>query len=354
MSTNTLWCREIPQKSSSILFESNKHKTMSKLSICIPTYKRPEFLKGCLESIINQASEFQNVAIHVFDDSESDINVGVIKAISSKFKNVYHHINPRNLGIDLNIQNCVDAVDSEYVWLIGEDDIFLPEAVKNVIDKISTDQPAFICANYAYLSENQKDIISFAFENNIKNKVSSSDFVRFHLWKIGFIGSCIINKEYWNKTIKEPYFGTYFTHVGRVIEVVENYGSVTFINKACVGNRSQGLNTFTWKNDSFGVFLGFENMCRIAMGRVRSLREELLDAIYLYRKINGHYRLRALIRFKHEGLLTIFQYQKYIKNSNISKAKKFYIKFLCYLPDFFITPLIVLHKIILKMKSYGD
>ena len=101
---------------------------MKTIGICIPTYKRPDFLRRCLASIIDQADGLP-VQIFVADDSCSDANDAVLSEAVLRFPALTHRKNETNLGINENIRRVVEMADTEYAWLVGEDDYFLPESV---------------------------------------------------------------------------------------------------------------------------------------------------------------------------------------------------------------------------------
>ena len=106
---------------------------MKTIGICIPTYRRPEFLARCLASIGEQTA---NLAVEVFvaDDSCSDVNASVIEAARARLPRLRYYRNDRNLGINENIRHVVELADTDYVWLVGEDDYFLPGALAKVCE----------------------------------------------------------------------------------------------------------------------------------------------------------------------------------------------------------------------------
>jgi glycosyltransferase involved in cell wall biosynthesis len=83
---------------------------MKTIGICIPTYERPEFLRRCLASIIDQANGLP-IEIFVADDSCSDVNDVVIGEATRRFPALRHRKNETNLGINENIRHVVDIAD---------------------------------------------------------------------------------------------------------------------------------------------------------------------------------------------------------------------------------------------------
>jgi hypothetical protein len=215
---------------------------------------------------------------------------------------------------------------------LGEDDLLLNDAIENAVTVLKKDKPKFVMSNYVYLSDNQERIIGSAFHKDVAATLFADDFIANNLITIGFIGSCIIATDSWKNTHHSPYLKTYFTHVGRIIEMLELGDQISVLQTPNVGNRAQGADTFTWKNDSFGVFFGFEKMCLIASIRKPHFKNNIQMAIKLYKKKNRHFNALTLLRLRAEGMLDKNQYDKYIKNSKLNAIKRNYAHFLCYMP----------------------
>lgn len=103
-----------------------------KLSICIPTYNRASHLANCLNSIIlcNSQSEF-NFEICVSDNGSYDETEAVVHHAQSSI-NIKYHRNQTNLGIPRNFLQVVSMADGEFIWLIGDDDLLMPDAIRTL------------------------------------------------------------------------------------------------------------------------------------------------------------------------------------------------------------------------------
>lgn len=103
-----------------------------KLSICIPTYNRAKHLANCLNSIIqcklNSNLQFQ---VCVSDNHSTDETESVVRAAQSKIEIKYCK-NSSNLGIPKNFLNVVSMAEGDFVWLIGDDDLLMPNAVEEL------------------------------------------------------------------------------------------------------------------------------------------------------------------------------------------------------------------------------
>ena len=101
-----------------------------KLSICIPTYNRLNYIKLCLESIFDARKGYEDeVEIIVSNNASTDSTDDYLKSI--KEKNFRYYRNEENLGFNRNLFLLVDQYAvGEYVWTIGDDDYVSIDSIK--------------------------------------------------------------------------------------------------------------------------------------------------------------------------------------------------------------------------------
>lgn len=286
---------------------------MTTLGICIPTYKRPDFLRRCVLSAIASA-EGRPLRIFIADDSVTDTNAAVLAELTAAYSFVQVHLNTKNLGIDANIQHVVDLCACDYAWLIGEDDEFLPGAVAAMYDFLQGRSDPFVFSAYQYVSEDHSQVLGTvrASDTDGEHEVPTDCFIRRHLWSIGFIGAVVIRRSNWGGTAADPYLGTYFTHVGRILDLLATTTAVPVRHRLAIANRAQGDDTFTWKKDSFGVFLGFERMCETAAQRNPALARSVRQAAINYRHKFAYFSIKTTFRLRSEGAFDLRQYHVHI------------------------------------------
>lgn len=106
------------------------------VSICIPTYNRANHLANCLNSIIlcklKCNLKFQ---VCVSDNHSSDETEAVVKNAQLKL-NIKYHKNNSNLGHARNFLNVVSMADGEFIWLLGDDDLLMPNAIEDLYNLI--------------------------------------------------------------------------------------------------------------------------------------------------------------------------------------------------------------------------
>lgn len=107
-----------------------------KLSICIPTYNRASHLANALQSIAsNRLLGHVEVQVCVSDNCSSDDTAAVTRAAQQKLMIKYQK-NETNVGLAGNFLKAVEMADGEFVWLIGDDDLLLPNALGHVLGLI--------------------------------------------------------------------------------------------------------------------------------------------------------------------------------------------------------------------------
>ena len=89
------------------------------ISICIPAYKKPEFVIRAIQSILKQS--YKKVEIVISDDSPNeDIKIAIQPYISEVDIKYYH--NQPALKSPMNWNNALDKASGDYVMLLHQDD----------------------------------------------------------------------------------------------------------------------------------------------------------------------------------------------------------------------------------------
>lgn len=100
------------------------------LSICIPSYNRPEEISRLLKSIDIQA--YNRIEIVICED-HAPKRVQVREAVDEFKKisryNVIYVENEKNLGYDKNLRECIKVAKGKWIMYMGDDDMFVQGAM---------------------------------------------------------------------------------------------------------------------------------------------------------------------------------------------------------------------------------
>lgn len=89
-----------------------------KVSICIPAYKQPHFLKRCLDSILEQ--DFSDYEIIITDDSPDNALQELVSTYNDA--RIRYYKNEKPLGSPLNWNEGIKKAQGEYVKILHHDD----------------------------------------------------------------------------------------------------------------------------------------------------------------------------------------------------------------------------------------
>tara|TARA_B100000242_G_scaffold291332_1_gene264448 strand:+ start:419 stop:1429 length:1011 start_codon:yes stop_codon:yes gene_type:complete len=162
------------------------------LSICIPTFNRLECLDNCLNSILIASKNVNNFKFEVCvsDNFSEKDPIDIINKYKNDYKIVYNR-NRENIGFALNAIKTLKISTGKYAWLIGNDDLILPNTLselKNIFEK-NTDTEFFFINSY-YLNSKSLNNFDHPFDTtqlkNIKmsklSKINKNQNVNF--WDI--------------------------------------------------------------------------------------------------------------------------------------------------------------------------
>lgn len=288
-----------------------------RLSIAIPTFKRPELLDKCLTSLINQCMA-NSVAIYIYDDSCSDINGQIYSKHQGFYGGIFVVKNPQNLGIDHNINKCVCEANTDYVWLIGEDDLADENAVMKILDTIENHSPEYIVTNYQYISNDYNTKLNVALAVFEDTNINTAIFLQKYGWAVGFIGANIIKKTNWDN-FENRFLGTYFNHVGKIFSQLQPDQELYLIASPLVYNRAESLESFSWINECFEVTHGFSEMAYILGDKYPIWESYCASFIAEYKKRINLNSIKTLIVLRAKGIYNRHKYDKFISDKSLPK-----------------------------------
>ncbi len=104
-----------------------------KLSICIPTYNRPELALKAIESVLCQ--NFSNFELLIHDNSENTFTENKIKQFTDNRIKYFRH--PNNIGIAGNWNSLLEKASCTYVKFLNDDDQLLPGSLSRIANFIT-------------------------------------------------------------------------------------------------------------------------------------------------------------------------------------------------------------------------
>jgi len=125
------------------------------VSVAIITYNQKEYLKECIESVLEQ--DYPNIEIVVADDASKDGTQEMLKEYDNKypgkFKLILHKINQ---GITGNSQSALDSCSGKYITLIGGDDLLGEKnRITEQVQYLEVNNNVSLCGTYTKIIDNK-------------------------------------------------------------------------------------------------------------------------------------------------------------------------------------------------------
>lgn len=219
-----------------------------KLSICIPAFKRVEYLERLLDSIAGQT--FKDFEVVITDDSNDASVADLIEKYDSSISNLIYHKNEQVMGTPENWNEAIKRANTEWIKIMHDDDWFSSENSLKQFAKAIDDNPQ---ANFIFSAYNnflgQKKIKGMLLSGINKSLLGRSVF---YLFKEQFIGnpSCTLvrkdNNIDYDKRLK---WVVDFDYYIRYLLVHKNF---FYIDKALinVGLNEDQVTKYTFRNPS--------------------------------------------------------------------------------------------------------
>jgi glycosyltransferase involved in cell wall biosynthesis len=117
------------------------------LTIAIPTYDRPKELLRCVAALAPQLTP--DVELLVVDNASDVPATEVLQEVLAAHPAAKITIrrNAYNIGGNANILRCLEYTDTEWVWIVGDDDVPHPGSLAKARQFIE-DNPEAICINF--------------------------------------------------------------------------------------------------------------------------------------------------------------------------------------------------------------
>jgi glycosyltransferase involved in cell wall biosynthesis len=186
--------------------KNNFEKDNSLLTICIPTFNRPEEIKKQVYLLLPQLDE--RVHLVVYDNcSDTPLNSYFTENELSKFTLIRNKV---NVGADANIARCFENCETKWLWTLSDDDFVRQDAVKFIMEHLNNKSDTVFlnfCKGLSFKTKGFNELI-----NEFKNPtVFSSSFT---------MSSCLYNVNKLKFSLQN-YYSNLSSMMGTIILVLK-------------------------------------------------------------------------------------------------------------------------------------
>lgn len=175
-----------------------------KISVIIPVYNVAQYLRQCLDSVINQT--YTDLQIILVDDGSTDESGAICDQYAAKDSRVevYHREN-KNVGAVLNFG--LSVAKGEYIAQVDSDDALHPRMYEILYNEAQKYNADMTCCKWSF---NENEVLELDVSNpSVTQFDFSKEFGKFY-WKV--------HVYRWNKLYKKELFNDLTYPEGHVYE----------------------------------------------------------------------------------------------------------------------------------------
>ncbi|WP_296884851.1 glycosyltransferase family 2 protein [uncultured Methanobrevibacter sp.] len=148
---------------------------MNKLSVIIPVYNGEEYLRKCLDSVVNQSIGIDNIEVIIVNDNSTDNSLNIINEYCDKYPSFKLISNNSQLGAGESRNKAIGEVRSDYLTFIDCDDFISLNAYEDSLLKIEESGADLIVFNWeTYTGTDYVEPINIHQQNTLENKLINS------------------------------------------------------------------------------------------------------------------------------------------------------------------------------------
>lgn len=210
-------------------------KARPKISICVPTFERSEFLDYLLANILEQVGEDSElVQVVVSDNFSQDSTWSIIDKFQHRSLNLKYLRSYKNLGFTGNLNAAVGGSNGKYCWLMGDDDALRPGAISFIAELLRINSPDVAISNRYTCdldlkvqgAENflPKITANRIFDFNIRSEMLEYlAGVQSTIGMFNFISNLVIRRDCWMRAAEvSGYSNTIFPHIFKIVDILRN------------------------------------------------------------------------------------------------------------------------------------
>lgn len=142
-----------------VVGEGAPGKKLPKVSVCVVTYNQEKYIAQCLQSIVDQETNF-DFEIIVGEDSSTDGTREIVRGFAEKYPDKFRVLfHPQNIGAALNYSKTHEFAIGEYVAHMDGDDLMLPGKLQKQVHAFA-ENPDCVMVSHDMLIINDEGLVN--------------------------------------------------------------------------------------------------------------------------------------------------------------------------------------------------
>lgn len=205
-----------------------------KISVIVPIYNVEQYLRKCIDSIINQT--YKNLEIILVDDGSTDASGEICNKYEQQDERI-RVIHKKNGGAADARNKGLEVMTGKFVSFVDSDDWIEYNFYENMIEQAIKYNADIVVSNYNYVSDNGDIICRYEKNDKVRynteeamNEMIHDGFIQAVIWNKLYLKSCIKDIRFKVGKICEDEFFTYKI-IANAKEVVYNSKPLYFYRK---------------------------------------------------------------------------------------------------------------------------
>jgi len=173
---------------------------MPSLSCIVPVYNTAASVRQCLESIVNQGVDGDDLEIIVIDDGSTDDSAAIVRAFASTHPQV-RLIRQTNQGVSAARNAGLDAATGRYVQFVDSDDYLALGKMAGLVKRAVADDLDILTFGFTTLEADGKTSVttSWLTDDEPQPAQSGGDFLAAHHRLLPYVCWYIIRRDFVNR-----------------------------------------------------------------------------------------------------------------------------------------------------------
>lgn len=143
-----------------------------KLSVIIPVFNAEDYIKECLDSVVDQSLGIDNIEVIIVNDNSCDSTLDIIIQYTDKYPSFKLISNKSNLGPGESRNMALKEVSSDYVTYLDADDFISQNAYEDALSKINEFNADLLIYNWeTYTGSDYVEPVNIHQQNTLENKL---------------------------------------------------------------------------------------------------------------------------------------------------------------------------------------
>lgn len=273
------------------------------LSIAIPSYNRADFLDHSLSIHVPLAKQ-HGIQIYISDNASTDNTQEVVTKWQKEYNLIHSLRSATNIGPDANFESILKAVDTEYVWLLGDTSQIPENGITFILELVKASN------SYSAIVVNLADKIKAP-----SNDYHDSNLLLKELAGVMSCMSCLIyNKQLIQGADFTRYIESYFIQTGIIFEHAARQDFlIRWEQTVSVDTlENKNLQKQSWAHTPKIFEVGVEKWVNFifSLPPQYSLKSKL-SACSSFGKVSGAFSIKGMISLRARGLLSYRVYRQF-------------------------------------------